>query len=572
MRCISALTWFCRRTGKPFIRCTAVCLASALLTLSSAHLLITTRAAAGDFDTAFGNGGKVVADLFGQLEVATAVALQSDGKIVVAGYTAPLTAPAARSDFALARYNADGTFDTSFGNNGKVMTDFDATHQDQAKAVAIQSDGKIIAAGFTSFLGSDDNTDYAFALARYNPDGTLDPSFGSNGKVVTNNANPTGFNIYYRESINALAIQNDGKIVATGTAFLNPAQSMDFTTIRYNRDGSIDTAFGTSGRVFTNFTNTNPAEPNDSAGEVFVQGNGKILVAGRVHHLSFEYGIARYNADGSLDSTFGQGGLMTTNYPRQASGNASKETAMAVQSDGKIIIGGFAQANDGNHCALSRFDANGNLDTTFGTSGQVATRLAGAIRSVKIQSNGKIIAAGDSPENAGDFAIMRYTTNGSLDESFGNGGTITTDFSGNADQLFALAIQSDGKIVAVGATATSTGQADFALARYLSGDAQAGTRYDLCVQDDESKNYLEINSTTGEYLLTRCDFNWLAGTGVISKDATTFTLTDESAGQAVSVSINLAKHKAQITIRTFSPNLKTKIKDRNIDDNSCSCR
>jgi uncharacterized delta-60 repeat protein len=543
-----------------------------LLTLSSANFLTPTKAAAGDLDTAFGNGGKVLTDLFAQNEVATAVALQSDGKIVIAGYSAPLTGPASRSDFALARYNPDGTLDSTFGNGGKVVTDFDATHQDQAKALVIQSDGKIIAAGFTSFTGSDDNTDYAFALARYHSDGTLDSSFGSQGKVVTNNANPTGFNIYYRESINAIAIQNDGKIVATGTAFFNPAQSMDFATVRYNRDGSLDQSFGASGKVFTNFSNTSPAEPNDSAGEVFIQSNGKIIIAGRVHHLAFEYGIARYNSDGSLDASFGQGGLLTTSYPRQASGNASKETAMAVQSDGKIIIGGFTQNNGSTHCALSRFDAFGNPDSTFGTSGQITTRLQGAIRSVKIQSNGKIIAAGEAGDTSGDFAIMRYTTSGSVDESFGNGGVVTTDFSGNADQLFATCLQGDGKIVAVGSAINLGGNSDFAIARFLSGESQEGTRYDLCVQDDESKNYLEINSATGEYLLTRCDFNWLTGTGVISRDGATFSLTDDSADRAVSVSVNLQKRKAQITIRAFSPIIKTKIKDRNIDDNSCSCR
>jgi uncharacterized delta-60 repeat protein len=552
-------------------RSVAICLATMMvMAISPTGLLTASQAAAGDVDKSFGNNGKVVSDLFGQIEVANALALQSDGKIVVAGYTAPLTNSNNRGDFALARYHRDGTPDATFGDNGKVVTDFDATHRDQANAVAIQGDGKIIAAGFTSFTGSNDNTDFALALARYHADGTPDSSFGNGGKVVTNISNPSDFNIYYRESINAIAIQSDGKIIATGTAFLNFTQSMDFTTIRYHADGSLDQSFGANGRVFTNFTNTTPSEANDSAGEISLQNDGKIIIAGRVHHLSFDYGIARYNSDGSPDATFGQGGQIATNLPRQASGNAGKETAMTVQADGKIIVGGFTQTNGVNHFALSRYQANGNFDSTFGNGGQVTTNLSGAVRSLTLQSNGKIIAAGTSSENSGDFKLARFHTDGSLDDNFMNGGTTTTDFSGGADQLFATAMQSDGKIIAAGATINSAGNSDFALARYLTADAQ--TQYDLCLQDEQSGNYLEINSSSGEYLLTRCDNNWLAGTGAVSTDGSTFSLHHEAADRVVSVSVNLGKRKAQITIRAFSPAVKTKIKDKNIDNNSCSCQ
>lgn len=549
----------------------AVCLLMIWLALVSINLQQTTRAAAGDLDLTFGNGGKVSADLFGEVEVANACALQSNGKIVIAGSTAPLANSTNRGEFALARFNSDGTLDATFGNGGKVSTDFDVTHKDQANAVAVQSDGKIIAAGFTSFSGSDDNTDSAFALARYNADGTLDSSFGNGGKVVTNLSNPIGFNTYYRESINALAIQSDGKIVATGTAFLNFTQSMDFTTVRYNTDGSLDSSFGQDGKVFTNFTNSTPSEPNDSAGEIFIQNDGKIIVAGRVHHLAFDCGIARYNGDGSLDSTFGQGGQIATNLVRQNSGNLGKETAMTVAANGKIILGGFTQTDGGNHFALARFEANGNPDATFGNAGQATTNLSGAIRSLKVQSDGKIIAAGESPNGAGDFALVQFNNDGTLDATFGNGGQITTDFFGRADKLNALLIQQDGKLLAIGTATNSAENADFAIVRYSQENAQPITKYDLCVQDESSKNYLEINSMTGEYLLTRCDFKWLVGTGAMTKDSSTLTLTDEATDRMVQVSVNLIKRKAQITIRTFAPKVTTKIKDKNIDNNSCSC-
>jgi uncharacterized delta-60 repeat protein len=553
-------------------RLPAVCLIVLMLVaLLSTSRLSKVSAAAGDLDSAFGSSGKLVSDLFGQNEVASAIALQGDGKFVVAGYTG-LSATSQRADFALARYHSNGALDPSFGSGGKVVTDFDPAHRDQANAIAVQADGKIIAAGFTSFLGSDDNTDYAFALARYHADGALDLSFGNGGKVVTNLSNPSGFNTYYRESINAIAIQNDGRIVVTGAGFLNIAQSMDFTTVRYNSDGSLDNSFGTGGRVFSNFSNPNPTEANDSAGEVFLQGDGKILVAGRVHHLAFGYGLARYNRDGSPDLSFGQGGQLTTSVPRQASGNASKETAMAVQADGRILIGGFARNNDVNYFALSRYQASGAPDAAFGNGGQVTVNVSGAIRSLKIQSDGRIIAAGTASENAGDFRLARFQTDGSLDESFMGGSSVTTDFSGNADQLFSSAIQSDGKLIAVGATTNNAGNSDFAVARYLTGDEATGIRYDLCLQDEESRNYLEINSQTGDYLLTRCDHNWLVGKGAVDLSGSTFSLNDEAADRLVSVSINMEKRKGQILIRSFSPNLKTKIKDRNIDNNSCSCK
>ncbi len=571
MKKFSALIFVCSRAFKRFF---AVCLATImLLAISSSDLLIKTQAAGGDLDNTFGVGGKVSSNLFKQTEVAKAIALQNDGKIVVAGDTTPFSPPF-NSDFALARYNSDGSLDETFGNGGKVATDFDTRHADHINALVIQSDGKILAAGFAHFRGSDDNNDYGFALARYNSNGTLDATFGNGGKVITNISNPTdGTYIFYRESIHAIAIQNDGKIVATGSARPSGVPSSDFATLRYNANGSLDSTFGNNGKVFMDFPNENIPDSNDAADSVIIQNNGKIVVGGRIHRGYFNHGIVRYNSDGTLDSSFGNSGRIITDFPRQGYAQDNRENELAIQNDSKIILAGFA-ANDDRRFSLARFNENGTIDNTFGSNGRVFTDLSGAIHAVKILNNGKIIAAGATENDSGNFALAQYNSDGSPDTSFGNNGTIITDFAGGADRINALAIQGDGKILAAGSATNSLGNLDFAVARYLGSQDSPPPAKILCIQDDKSSPYLEINLVTGEYVLTRCNDSWLIGTGTMTNDSAndTFTLSDIAPDRNVQVSIDLNARKAQATLRTFSPQSKTKIKDKNIDNNTCSCK
>jgi uncharacterized delta-60 repeat protein len=211
--------------------------------------------AVGDrLDTTLGTNGKVTTAIGGQ-DFATAVAIQSDGKIVVAGYSLN----GANDDFALARYNTDGSLDTTFDTDGKVTTAIGAS-VDRASAVAIQSDGKILVAGFSSDGFSTD-----FALARYNADGSLDTTFSSDGKVTT----AIGASYDYAS---AMAIQSNGKIVVAGSALINYTD--DFALARYNADGSLDTTFQIAGKA------TTAIRSDDSAHAVAIQSDGKIVVVG----------------------------------------------------------------------------------------------------------------------------------------------------------------------------------------------------------------------------------------------------------------------------------------------------
>ncbi|MFG2985674.1 calcium-binding protein [Streptomyces sp. NPDC048258] len=374
-------------------------------------------AAPGDLDPTFGTGGTVTTDFEGGNDVARGVAVQADGKIVAAG-------AGGAGDFTLARYNTDGSLDTTFDTDGKVTTDF-AGGNDRANGVVVQADGKIVAAGGAGF---------DFGLARYNTDGSLDTTFGTGGKVIT------GF--FAGDEAFGVALQADGKIVAAGGTDTGSSTNTDFALARYNTDGSLDTTFDTDGKVTTDF-----ALGFDQAHGVKVQADGKIVAAGEGESAgNVDFALARYNTNGSLDTTFDTDGKVTTDF-----GGTERAFGVALQADGKIVAAGGSTA-----FSLARYNTNGSLDTSFDTDGKVTTAFAGQANGVALQADGKIVAAG----GPGDFALARYNTNGSLDTSFGTGGTVTTNF-GTFDNARGVALQADGKIVAAGQAGT-----DFGLARY----------------------------------------------------------------------------------------------------------
>jgi uncharacterized delta-60 repeat protein len=369
-------------------------------------------AAGGDLDTSFAGDGTVTTTVTHHGSDASGVAIQADGKIVVAGGSF-----GANPKFALARYRTDGSLSLTFGGDGKVTTDF-TEGPDRANAVAIQPDGKIVAAGSTG--------DGAFALARYNPDGTLDPTFGGDGKVTTSFPSSA-----YAE---AVVIQTDGKILVAG------GTTNSIALARYNADGTLDPTFGGDGEV---------DESSGSASDVAIQADGKILTTNP---------LARYNADGTLDPTFTSGGV---------------GDEMAIQADGRIMTGWtdvecFGSQDCDRWFVLDRFNPDGTSDVTFGVNGEVGPGdTYGNLDDIAIQTDGKIIACGLS---GGGFLLARYLADGSLDAAFGKNGEVRTDFTKHTDLAAALAIQTDGKIVAAGA-ANESHDADvapkFALSRYL---------------------------------------------------------------------------------------------------------
>ncbi|MBA3649464.1 MAG: T9SS type A sorting domain-containing protein [Chitinophagales bacterium] len=393
-----------------------------------------TCAQPGSLDLTFGSGGKVTTDLGSSYDVGHSVAIQSDGKILVAGKFDNGN----NIDFSLVRYNSDGTLDNTFSSDGKVITDFGSS-DDDGWSVAIQIDGKIVVAGS---LESD------FAVARFNDDGSLDSSFDSDGKVTTA-INGYGFSV---------AIQIDGKIVVAGTG------NGGFALVRYNSDGSLDNTFGSGGIVTTDFGNS-----DDEGASVSIQSDGKIVVGGFSDNGSdYDFALARYNSDGSLDNSFDSDGKVTTDFGSVDDlGNS-----VVIQSDGKIVVAG--QSCNGYTCnfALVRYNGDGSLDNNFDSDGKVLTEIAGVsvCTSIAIQKDDKIVVAGYNSDFAlGDFALARYNNDGSLDNTFDSDGKVTTDFSGNDDIGMSVTIQSDGKLVLAGYTLDDTDY-NFAVARYNGGN------------------------------------------------------------------------------------------------------
>jgi uncharacterized delta-60 repeat protein len=332
---------------------------------------------------------------------------------------------------------ADGTLDPTFGTGGRVTTDFGAS--DSATDMALQLDGKIVVVGQTSTptTGTD------FAVARYNRDGSLDATFGTGGLVRTD------FGTF--ESGNAVALQLDGKIVVAGNTGAFP--ETDIAIARYNRNGSLDQTFGNGGLVITSIPSPGGTAPFAEALDVAVALDGKIIVVGS--GPSGNWVIARYTRNGQLDPSFNGTGIVVTDF-----GSFGQATSVALQFDGRIVVGGITSPGGGPTpglnigFALARFNHDGSLDANFGNGGLVETDVAAGVdrlSRIAIQLDGKIVAVGDAGTNSA-FAVVRYHHDGSLDARFGTGGIVTV--AGQFARGTAVALQFDGKIVVAGSQIT----------------------------------------------------------------------------------------------------------------------
>jgi uncharacterized delta-60 repeat protein len=416
-----------------------------------------TLLSAGDLDPTFGNGGLVTTGGGSTGLGASHLAVQADGRIVAGG----LAASKAGFYVELLRYNSDGSADTSFGSRGLVLLDFPGGHTlGVSGGMALQSDGRIVVSGGAAGK---------FALARYNSNGTLDSSFGTGGTVSTSfpggGSNSTG-----------VAVQADGSIVAAGT-FSSGSGSASFALARYTPDGSLDTSFGNNGQVVTAF----PGQPSAQATGLTLQEDGSIVVAGYTYGNSQtpqRFALARYDHDGHLDPSFGMGGLVTTPFPGFSNAYVSD---VVVQSDGRIVLAGYVSHGAGSgteQLAMARYDSDGSLDGSFGTGGLVTTLFPGATRAwaggMTLQADGRIVVAGW----AGDFAVARFDSDGSLDGSFGTAGLVTTSFGDRwYAQAGAVTVQPDGRIVAAG-SGSASGWAQLTMARYL-GDTSTATHFTI---------------------------------------------------------------------------------------------
>jgi uncharacterized delta-60 repeat protein len=414
-------------------------------------------------ETATLNGScMVTTDLGGGTDAARGIVLQPDGKIVLGGdgYIDWST------DFAAVRYASDFRVDTTFGAAGIASTNID--FDDESWGIALQSDLKIVMGGrdrLNYCCGDDD-----FAVLRYNSNGSLDTAgfdpTGAFGDVVkrpgiTDTQMDTLWDIG-----RPMVLQPDGKILLAGPVRIGGGGGQyDFGIARYNTNGSLDTATfgGGTGKVKT------PVGPGDDyANAILVQADGKIVIVGAsVTATDYDFSLVRYNANGTLDGTFGAGGKVVTDLR----GGLDWAAAAVLQPDGKFVVAGGSSNGSNTDFAVVRYNSNGTLDTSFGTGGMTFTPIgpgdddAGALA---LQPDGKIVLAGSASNGTdNDFALVRYNSDGTIDTSFGFSGKVTTPIGGGDDIARAVVLQPDGRIVAAGESYNTANQdSDFAMVRY----------------------------------------------------------------------------------------------------------
>ena len=417
-----------------------------------------THAAPGYLDTAFGAGtGKVITPMGSGFDSAAALALQSDGKIIVFGSCS------SNSAFCVTRHLPNGTLDTSFNSTGKAITPI-GSHDDSARALALQPDGKIVVAG-TCLNGPV----YNFCLARYLPNGALDTSFNGNGKFFSVVGSGGSF-------AHALALQPDGKIIVAGYCYNGTA---DFCLARYLSSGAPDTSFGNAGSVITAI-----GSDADFAEALALQPDGKIVVAGhcRSNINTQDFCVARYLPTGALDASFNTTGTVVTTV----GSSDDLVHAIALQPDGKIVVAGTCLVVSGYDFCLARYLLSGALDTSFNATGKVTSAIGSDSDDANVlalQPDGKIVVAGVCYNGSADFCVARYLPSGAPDTSFGNAGSVITAIGPDADHARALTLQPDGKIVAAGHCWNGSNY-DFCLARYQGGPFDAR----ICSMDIDGDN------------------------------------------------------------------------------------
>ncbi|MCA1624575.1 MAG: FG-GAP-like repeat-containing protein [Acidobacteria bacterium] len=436
-----------------------------LCSLTAALLLVfflstTFYAAPGDLDTTFGSGGKVITPITEGLDYPTRVRIQPDGKIVTVGFNdgygfySPVS--------FLVRHNADGTVDNSFGTNGLVIVTSISGYDIPFTDFVILPDGKFLVTGNRYILSSETAS---LVIYRYTANGTLDASFGTNGVITTSVGG------YLSEQ--RIVLQPDGKFVVACENYIYQS-FYEVAVVRYNPNGTLDITFGTGG-----VTRTSIGNRELRVREILVQTDGKLLVAGFRFASPIDSVVLRYNPNGTLDNSFGANGIVQTNIDNQS----TYVRGMALQPDGKIIVNGYSYRSSPWISFIARYNTNGTLDNTFGANGIVRiTEFPLIGYALAIQQNGKILTAGQGNSN---FAISRYNSNGTIDTSFGTNGVIITPIGSIQNYITSIALQTDGKIIAVGGVkrfaSPNSLATDVGLVRYL-GDAVTTaprTRFDF---------------------------------------------------------------------------------------------
>jgi uncharacterized delta-60 repeat protein len=515
----------------------------------------TATDADGSLDSSFGVAGKVRSDFANEFDALSALALQPDGKLIIAGklYRKPLGS-VQDNPLVLMRYNSNGTLDTSFASGGKFIGTVGLV--ENFSAIVPLANGKILLGG-TGYNGGED-----FALARFNSDGTVDTTFGINGSVLTN---PGGADIG-----TSLIVQPDGKILLAGFGGRPNEQASAFIVVRYDAAGNRDRSFGNNGIAEVRFS-----DGFDEVAGFALQPDGKMVLAGErdFNAKNRSFALTRLNSDGSLDTGFGSDGKVTTNFL----GAPCEATAMALQPDGKIIAVGRSLQPDIEQpdvLVMARYNADGSLDKSFGSEGMVSYDFfgrGGEAHNVAVLRDGKIIVGGivgyERSARPFDFALLRYNKDGHLDPDFDGDGLVTTDFSDVSDDAYAMAIQPDGKIILGGTSGDQTSRGDIVLARYNNSPSL----FDSCIRD-VGESLLQYNSATGDYKFTNCATGLtFSGKAKVKVKACKMTLTNVAADHTLDMVIKTCKGKASATL-TPASGLEITIIDNNVGTKACSCQ
>jgi len=449
------------------------------------------EALSGDLDTTFNPGGifpGIVTTSIGVTSGVNSIVFQPDGKIVAGG----AAMGAKSSDFALTRYLSNGGLDSSFGSDGIITTSIGVGGVDVLSAIALQSDGKIVGAGLAN-----NGIHFNMTLIRYTSTGTLDDSFGSGGIVINN------FVATQDNGLFALVLQPDDKILVAG---ITETQGVsEWVLLRYETNGNLDMTFNGTGFVTTPMA----VSPAFLQMAMALQSDGKIVVVGTTGDAnSTAFTLARYTANGSLDLTFGGGtGIVTS-----AISGSDIATSVIVQPNGKIVLGGQVfNSNSGfSNFALVGYNQDGSIDTTFNQGGALPPHIPGVvttqigvagsgINDLVLQSNNRILAIGF--DNCGaslltNFALARYSNAGHPDISFGNLGIVTTDIGGD-DELCSVVVQPDRSIVVGGQG--GSGAQSFVVARYLDDTPIHIVGSDTAVS---LENFVVLPTGTNNIILT----------------------------------------------------------------------
>lgn len=473
---------------------------------------------AGTLDLTFGVGGKVISSITPGQDKAYGVTIQIDGKIIVAGYS---TSTVTGKDFTVVRYNTNGSLDSAFGTNGIVTTDLLLGSEDIAYSVALQTDGKIVLAGYC-----DNGSNKDAAIVRYNSNGVLDSTFGTNGIVLTD------FENLQQDEIKTVKIHPlSGKIVVGGSSAISSSIGKPVLA-RYNSDGSIDTSFNITG-IKLLWVAVNDNNRIFSVEDLVIESNLKISCVGYRKHIStsitIEYWAARVLSNGNMDASFSSDGVLQYD---DATGSSSAY-GLLLNANQDIVLCGSRQYNGNYSIRTLKINQNGTISNP---SVYYTNYVSGTHKAYKIaeENNGKYIFVGSTGSVSNNsFAVARINSNLTLDNSFGTNGFVQTTFGNALNECYNLAIQLDNKIVAIGFTGN-----DFAIARYL-GDA---------IPELDNFQLVTPGNLSSNQNYTSIPFDWTDAFG-----ATSYEFEIDISG-AFSSSQTFTTTTSNITLTNLQPN------------------